>query len=126
MKKTQALHSFWAGFGIPAYQESSVPDGKSTPTFPYITYQNAADFFGNKLALSASVWDRDSSWGVAEEKTAEISEKITSGGVLIPYDGGVLWITRGSPFSQSAPTDPSDDMIKRKLINITAEFISEN
>ena len=123
MTKTQVLHSFWSSFNIPAYQESSVPDGAE---FPYITYQEAAGSFGDTLLLRASVWYRSSSWKDATEKTEEINQRISYGGYNIPYTGGTLWIRRGAPFSQSAPTDPADDMIKRKLINITAEYISEN
>ena len=124
MRKTQALQAFWSKFGIPAYQESSVPDGKDRPQFPYITYQNAAGFIEDQLALSASVWYRQDSWAGAEEKAAEIAEYIGFGGVLMPFDGGTLWINRGTPFSQSAPADPFDALIRRKILNITAEFIT--
>jgi hypothetical protein len=35
MNKSQALQSFWESFGIPAYNEYTVPDNAE---MPYITY----------------------------------------------------------------------------------------
>ena len=40
MDKSQALNTFWNSFGIPAYDEYTVPDGTS---IPYITYDTATD-----------------------------------------------------------------------------------
>jgi hypothetical protein len=45
------------------------------------------------------------------------------GGKTLPCDGGAIWIKRGSPFSQNMG-DPNDDLVKRKYINITAEFFT--
>ena len=41
----------------------------------------------------------------------------------MPVDGGVLWLKRGTPFAQSMG-DETDDLIKRKYLNITAEFLT--
>jgi hypothetical protein len=56
-------------------------------------------------------------------KTEEISQKIGRGGVFLSCEGGKIWIKRGSPFAQTMG-DPNDNTIKRKLINITAEFLT--
>jgi hypothetical protein len=69
------------------------------------------------------LWYRSSSWLEINEKTEEISVAIGRGGVFIPCDGGKVWIKRGTPFAQNMG-DESDDLIKRKLINITAEFLT--
>jgi len=45
------------------------------------------------------------------------------GGVFVPYDGGAIWITRGSPFSQRISAESSNDT-RRIHININAEFLS--
>lgn len=120
MTKASALYNFWSGFGLTAYEENTVPtDAK----FPYITYQVVTDSFGAEVALTASVWYRDTSWVEANAKAEEISRTISRGGKTIPVDGGVLWLKRGTPFSQSMG-DETDDLIKRKYLNITAEFLT--
>ncbi len=120
MTKASALYNFWSGFGLTAYEENTVPtDAK----FPYITYQVVTDSFGAEVALTASVWYRGTSWVEANAKAEEISRTISRGGKTIPVDGGVLWLKRGTPFSQSMG-DETDDLIKRKYLNITAEFFT--
>lgn len=120
MTKASALYNFWSGFGLTAYEENTVP---TDATFPYITYQVVTDSFGAEVALTASVWYRDTSWVESNAKAEEISRTISRGGKTIPVDGGVLWLKRGTPFSQSMG-DETDDLIKRKYLNITAEFLT--
>lgn len=38
MTATRVLNSFYSSFGLPAYDENSVPTGENAPAFPYITY----------------------------------------------------------------------------------------
>ena len=122
MTKAEAMRNFWNSFGIPAYEENSLPTGIP---FPYITYQLVEDSFGNEVALSANLWYRGTSWSAVNDKAAEISAAISSGGKLLNCDGGCIWIKRGTPFAQNM-SDPMDDLIKRKYINITVEFITVN
>lgn len=123
MNKEQALDSFWNGFGLDAYDESSVQQG--TP-LPYITYEVATDSLNDRgTALSASLWFHDTSWRAITELSNTISASIGRGGKVIPYDGGYLWIKRGSPFSQRM-SDPEDDLIRRIVLHIEVEFLSEN
>ena len=125
MTKAAAIYQFWSSFGIPAYDENSVPSDEDGAEFPYITYQVVTDSFGNDVALTGSVWYRSTSWKEANAKAQEISDKISRGGVTIACDGGVIWIRRGVPFAQSMGDD-SDDLIKRKYINLVAEFMTAN
>lgn len=120
MTKASALYGFWSGFGLTAYEENTVP---TDAEFPYITYQVVTDSFGAEVAMTASVWYRGTSWVEANAKAEEISRYISRGGKIIPVDGGVLWLKRGTPFSQSMG-DETDDLIKRKYLNITAEFLT--
>ena len=120
MTKASALYNFWSGFVLPAYEENTVP---TDAEFPYITYQVVTDSFGAEIALTASVWYRGTSWVEANAKAEEISRTISRGGKTIPVDGGVLWLKRGTPFAQSMG-DETDDLIKRKYLNITAEFLT--
>ena len=120
MTKAAAIYQFWSSFGLTAYEENTVP---TDAAFPYITYQLVTDSFDREIPLTASIWYRSESWAGINAKTEEISQKISRGGKIIPCDGGAIWLKRGQPFAQSM-VDESDDLIKRKHLNITAEFMT--
>ena len=120
MTKAAAIYQFWNSFGLTAYEENTVPHDAA---FPYITYQLVTDSFDREVAATASLWNRSESWTDINAKTEEISQKISRGGKIIPCDGGAIWLKRGQPFAQSMG-DESDDLIKRKYLNITAEFMT--
>jgi hypothetical protein len=119
MDKEQALNNFWNSFGIPAYDENSVPDEAA---LPYITYSVGIDEFNRPVSLSASIWYRTTSWVEITNKQNQISETIGLGGVMIPYNTGSIWIKKGSPFSQRISSE--DNSIRRIFMNIEAEFIN--
>lgn len=119
MTKADAIYQFWSSFGLTAYEENTVP---TDAAFPYITYQLVTDSFDREIPLTASIWYRSESWAGINAKTEEISQTISRGGKIIPCDGGAIWLKRGQPFAQSMG-DESDDLIKRKYLNITAEFM---
>ena len=122
MTKAAAIYNFWNSFDIPAYEENTVPEDAK---FPYITYQFVTDSFDNDVQMTASIWYRGSSWVEANAKAEEISQTIGRGGILLKCDGGKIWIKRGIPFAQNMG-DESDNLIKRKYLNITAEFFTAN
>ena len=120
MTKEAALHQFFNSF-LPAYEENTVPDWAE---MPYITYSLVTgDILSGENRLSCSLWYMDNSWTAINEKTREIGEKIGLGGTTLKCDGGVIWLKKGAPFAQSMG-DANDDMIRRKYINITAEFLT--
>ena len=120
MTKAAAIYQFWNSFGLTAYEENTVQDDA---VFPYITYQLVTDSFDREIPLTASLWYRSEIWTAINNKTEEISQKISRGGKIIPCDGGAIWLKRGQPFAQNMG-DESDDLIKRKYLNITAEFMT--
>ena len=120
MTKSAAIYQFWSSFGLTAYEENTVP---TDAVFPYITYQLVTDSFDREVATTASLWYRGESWTDINAKTEEISQKISRGGKIIACDGGAIWLKRGQPFAQNMG-DESDDLIKRKYINITVEFMT--
>ena len=127
MTKMQALHSFWAGFDIPAFDETSVPDEKDRievygHAFPYITFEVSSDSFGNMLSQTASLWYRSTSWSAITAKEQEISDFIGRGGRMVAYDGGSMWIQKGFPWAQRM-SEPSDDTVRRIVLNIQVEFL---
>ena len=120
MTKSAAIYQFWNSFGLTAYEENTVP---TDAAFPYITYQLVTDSFDREVPVTASLWYRSESWTAINSKTEEISQRISRGGKIISCDGGAIWLKRGQPFAQSMG-DESDNLIKRKYINITAEFMT--
>ena len=122
MTKSAAIYQFWLSFGLTAYEENTVP---TDAAFPYITYQLVTDGFDREVAATASLWYRSESWTAINEKTEEISAHIGLGGKILKCDGGRIWIKRGQPFAQNMG-DESDDLIKRKYLNLTFEFLTAN
>ena len=121
MDKEQALHSFWNSFGIPAYDETSVPDGVSEP---YITYSVATGSLGDMIALTATIWYRGTSWADVTQKKNQIAEAISFGGKLIEFDGGSIWLTRGYTFAQRL--SGQKDSVRAYYLQLNAEFFTEN
>lgn len=120
MNKSQAIHNFWSGFGLPAYDETTVPDDAKTP---YITYNVTTDSIDNTLMMHASLWYRTSSWKDISDKAEEIAEAITKmDPPSIKIDNGRLYIAKGSPFAQRMTDE--DRTIRRMYINIQTEFLA--
>lgn len=120
MNKEAAIHQFWSGFGLTAYEENTVP---SDAVYPYITYQVVTDDFGTDVPMSASLWYRGESWIDINAKKDEISAYIGLGGVVLSCDYGKIWLKKGSPFAQNMG-DESDNLIRRKYLNISSEFLT--
>jgi hypothetical protein len=121
MDKAQALQTFWESFGIPAYEQTTVPE---TAKMPYITYSVSTDSLDNVVNMSASVWYYSTSWKDISEKTEQIARYIVGmNPPSIKFDGGRLYIAKGNPFAQRM-ADPNDDMIRRMYLNIQAEYLS--
>ena len=123
MDKEQALHEFWSSFGLTAYDENTVPDNALTTNGgKYLTYNVATASLDEPVPLSANLFYRDTSWASVAQKAIEISEAIGRVGKFIDFDGGSLWVVRGTPFAQRMSDD--NDQIRRIYINVTAEFLS--
>lgn len=122
MNSSQALHSFWSGFGWKAYDENTVPDDKDNPVMPRITYEVAKAEFEYPITLSASLWVLSRSWEGISLKADEIFDYIGLGGKYIKYDDGYIWIRRGVPFYQRMADENSD--IRRIYINIDVEYFT--
>ena len=120
MDKEQVIQKFWGSFGIPAYDELTVPDDA---VMPYITYGVQTDSLGNVVNLSGSVWYRSTSWAGAARKAQQIAEFVGEHGFHSEkINGGYVWFTKGTPFSQRM--SDIDESVKRVYINIQAEFLT--
>lgn len=116
MDKWQAIQSFWSGFGIPAYNSTSVPPDAQ---YPYITYEPSVASFENVISLPGKLWYRSTSLAAISQKVEEIARAV-SPYKKIPVSGGYLFIVEGSPFAQDISGE--SDNIKGKYINVQAEF----
>lgn len=119
MTKAAALYQFFSSFEMPAYAASAVPE--DVP-FPYLTYELTTGAWGDgEAGLTVNLWFHTTSEAVPNAKADEISRAIGLGGVQLACDGGVIWLKRGSPWCQSL-TDSTDKSIKRRYINVSAEY----
>lgn len=122
MTKAAAIYQFWNSFGIPSYEENSVPEDAE---LPYITYQLATDSFDGEVSTYGNIWYYSGKWTDINAKTEEISQFIGRGGKILRCDGGRIWIKRGQPFAQNMG-DENDDQIRRKYVNLTIEFFTSD
>lgn len=120
MDRWEAQYQFWNQFGVPGYEENTVPD-RDDITYPYITYQAAAGGFDESISITASIYDRNSSWLNADKLADQIEHHIRT---MLPmaYDDGKMWVYIGNTTFAQNMGDPDDDLIKRKLLSINIEF----
>ena len=122
MTKGAALQAFFSKF-MDAYAASAVPDDV---TFPYLTYELITSAWdGGEVGLTVNMWFYTTSEAVPNAKAQELSDAIGYGGVTLPCDGGFIWLKRGSPWCQNLQDD-TDPNIKRRYINVTAEYMTLN
>jgi hypothetical protein len=119
MNKAQAINEFWNSFGLPAYDENSVPDDAK---LPYITYSVETGKLDDSISMTGDIFYNDTSWKDITLKADEIAQAFEYGHVLMKIDNGYLAIYQGSPFSQRIGQD--DDYIRRIYIILQAEFLT--
>lgn len=123
MTKAAALHQFFSGFGVTAYTATGVPDDA---IFPYLTYELITSAWGGEpVGLTVNLWFYTESEAIPNAKAEELSAAIGMGGKVLPCDGGYIWLKRGTPWCQSL-SDEADPTIKRRYINVTAEYLTLN
>ena len=122
MTKGAALQSFFDSI-MTSYAASSVPDDA---TLPYLTYELITSAWnGGEVGLTVNMWFRTTSEKEPNAAVDRLSKAIGLGGVFLHCDDGVIWLKRGSPWSQSLK-DATDKTIKRRYINVTAEYLTMN
>ena len=121
MDRWEAIFDFWSSFGWAVYEETSVP---KDAVMPYITYEAAVGGFEDILTLSASLWTRNGSWALADEKADEIERSIKNMTVCPKINGGRYRVYTSGEFARSSG-DPDDRLIKRKILTVNFEFMTE-
>lgn len=121
MTKEQALHQFFNSFGIVGYRSTSVPDDV---IFPFLTYDAPNSSFEEEpVSITLNLYFYMDSEAVPDAKAEEIRNAIGMGGKILPCAGGGIWLKWGSPWCQSL-VDETNRNIKRRYINITAEYLT--
>lgn len=119
MTKGEAIQAFFSQF-MTAYPASAVPQDV---VFPWLTYELVTGSWGDgDLSLQVNLWYYTKSEAEPNAMAERLSREIGRGGVLLPCDGGAIWIKRSSPWCQSVPD--TDKAVKRRLINLFVEFLT--
>lgn len=122
MTKDKALYAWFSQF-MTAYPETSVPEDAE---FPWLTYELVSGALDSgEIGITVNLWYYSEKEAEPNAKAQEIADAIGMGGVLIPCDGGAIWIKRGTPWCQNI-RDDSDGNIKRRYLNITLEYLTED
>ncbi len=123
MTKEATLHKFFNSFGVPAYPASAVPEDC---VFPWITYElTTGSWDDGEIGLTVNIWCYTTDENEPNQLAREMAEKIGRGGKLIACDGGAIWLKRGNPWCQNL-TDDTERQIKRRYLNVTAEFLTSD
>ena len=121
MTKEQALYQFFNQFGITGYRNTSVPDDV---IFPFLTYDTPiSSWEEDPVSITLNLYYYTDSEADPDSKAEEIRKAIGMRGVLLNCDGGAIWLKWGVPWCQSL-VDETDRNIKRRYINITAEYFT--
>ncbi len=117
--KAKAINDFFNSV-MRSYPQSAVPDDAKTP---YLTYAwNEGSFGDENQAITVNIYARTDSEAEINAMARKLSDAIGRGGHVISCDDGAIWLKRGSPWCQAAPYD--DLSIKRRYINVSAEFLT--
>lgn len=120
MNKTEALYSFYSSFGIPAYEENSVP---LNAKMPYITYEVITDSLSDyTTSVTCQLWYKSNSWVQCNAMAETISERL-QGGYRIKVDKGYMILYTGTPYALNVPYE-DDNTIKHKSINIECDYVT--
>lgn len=124
MDKWQAQQQLWESFGLPAYDELTVPDDA---VMPYITYEAVAGNLGAATQVAVNLWYRSNKWAEISQKAQQIateidqlpsSIKIDGGRMRVRLPDGVTWGDRME--------EPSDRGVRRIRIAVEIEFLTAN
>ena len=98
----------------------AVPDGTEPP---YLTFTPVSGAWGDgEQAVTVEIWRRTESEAEANADAESVGRALGLGGVMLPCDGGGLWVKRGSPFWQAV--DSGEPGVKRRYVNLSIENIT--
>jgi len=116
--KWQAQQTYWSSFGLPAYDENTVPDDA---TMPYITYEALSGSLDGQMTVSASLWYRGNRWDQISQKAEQIQRQ---GNRQIKIDGGYMKARVPASSFANRMDEPSDKTVRRMQMSIEIEFLT--
>lgn len=123
MTKTEALHSFFSSFGLPAFPSGEVVEDNDEKnkkaSMPYLTYTKGV---ASSYECTVHLYYYTESELVPDKKAEEICERLRNGGEHVNYDGGTAWVTTSSPEWFSSPDD-TDRNYKHRIINLSIDYL---
>lgn len=119
MNKYEAQQKYWSKFGIPAYNELTVPE-EERDHYPYITYQKVNGSLGGQITQSANLYYRSTSWREIDRKITEMEPRVND---EIKIDGGYMKVRKpDANFAQQmSDTDPA---VRRYTLTVEVEFLT--
>ena len=101
--KYEAQQAYWSKFGIPAYNELTVPE-ELRGRYPYLTYQAVNGSLDGQVTASAALYYRSMSWEGITNKVTEMEPLIND---MVPVKGGYI---------EGADTDAPKQVYEDSLI----------
>lgn len=118
MDKWQAQDLYWNSFGLPAYNENTVPE---TAKMPYITYEAVDGSLDGEMSVNASAWFRGTKWSEVCQQTDAIARNADR---EIKIDGGYMKVRKAPSYFAQPMGEPSDKAVRRMRLNVNIEFLS--
>lgn len=108
---------YWSSFGLPAYEENTVPDDA---VMPYLTYQAVSGQLGGLPNATANLFYKGTSWAKIMQEVGTIEKFIDR---QMFFDGGIMKVRK--PLQNFAqPMPESDKKVRRMRLNVEIEFLS--
>ena len=109
----RALQEFFSGFGIPAYNENTVPKDAEPP---YITYPLREPEWNQATSFYANVYYRNAESNRDSLEKADEIVRAIGDGLKLPVTGGWLVLWPETPLIQAMP--PNGD-VRAAYINLS-------
>lgn len=120
MTEIATILDFFSGV-LPTYPNDAVPDDVS---YPYATIEPRIGYWDDgDVLVQLQVWCRTTTELEPNAYVRKLAEHVGYGGTALPCDGGWVWIKRGTPWSVVVQSE-HDDAVKRRIINLTIEFMT--
>lgn len=111
---------------LPFYPVGNVPEYAQqnfTKGWSYGTYTPVFDSIsGSSVQITINLWAYTAQEKPLNDAANALAKAVGYGGKSVKCDGGYIWLRRGTPWCQNLYED--DDNIKRRYINLTAEYLT--
>ena len=119
--KYEAQQAYWSKFGIPAYNELTVPE-ELRGRYPYLTYQAVDGSLDGQLTASAALYYRSMSWEGITNKVTEMKPLIND---LVPVQGGYMKVRKPAANFAQQGNDP-DPAVRKMVLTVEVEFLTNH